>query len=132
MLYRLSRAGQVGDLLLPAGTISLGYFWTARPYNIYHWLTPTGQTLGLYANLGDRTRITPEAITWRDLVVDVLLTPDGRCQVLDEDELPPDLNSALRARIARVRDELLRHFPAVRDEIERRSATLVREVGLAP
>ncbi|MGN6674083.1 MAG: DUF402 domain-containing protein [Thermomicrobiales bacterium] len=132
MLYRLSRTGQVGDLLLPAGTISLGYFWTARPYNIYHWLTPTGQTLGLYANLGDRTRITPEAITWRDLVVDVLLTPDGRCQVLDEDELPPDLNSALRARIARVRDELLRHFPAVRDEIERRSATLVREVGLAP
>ncbi|MGN6564507.1 MAG: DUF402 domain-containing protein [Thermomicrobiales bacterium] len=132
MLYRLSRTGQVGALLLPAGTISLGYFWTARPYNIYHWLTPTGQTLGLYANLGDRTRITPEAITWRDLVVDVLLTPDGRCQVLDEDELPPDLNSALRARIARVRDELLRHFPAVRDEIERRSATLVREVGLAP
>ena len=47
LLYRLRRAGRVADLDLPAGTLSLGYFWTARPYNAYHWLAPGGRTLGL-------------------------------------------------------------------------------------
>ena len=37
ILYVLRRAGRVADLALPRGTLSLGYFWEARPYNAYHW-----------------------------------------------------------------------------------------------
>ena len=84
---------------LPAGTVSFGHFWEGRGYNVYHWLDPAGKTLGYYFNIADETCISAEVIAWRDLVLDVLMTPDGRCDVLDEDELPPDLDPALRARV---------------------------------
>ena len=45
-------------------------------------------------------------IEWRDLVVDVLMTADGRCRVLDENELPDDLEDGLRHYIEATRDDL--------------------------
>src|SRR5689334_7525097 len=84
-LYTLPRDGRLGDVALVAGTRCLGHFWTTRPYNVYHAVDAAGQTLVFYINLSDRTVITPEMIHWRDLIVDVLITPDGRCRVLDED-----------------------------------------------
>ena len=62
---------------LPAGTISFGHFWTDRFYNVYHWLDAGGQTLGIYFNIADDTRIAPGLLAWRDLTVDVLATPVG-------------------------------------------------------
>ena len=73
---------------LPAGTVSFGHFWEDRGYNVYHWLDGAGRTVGYYFNIADETRISPNVNSWRDLVLDVLATPDGRCQVLDEHELP--------------------------------------------
>lgn len=112
--YRSPVAGEVAGVALPAGTLSLGYFWETRPYNVYHWLGPDSTTLGLYFNISDTTRITSRQVSWRDLVVDVLVTPDGRCQVLDEDELPHDIEPKLRQRIdittARLRREHQRHL----------------------
>ena len=125
LLYVLRRAGRVADLALPRGTLSLGYFWEARPYNAYHWLAPGGGTLGLYVNVADRTRITPATVAWRDLTVDLLVTPDGRCRVLDEDELADDLAPALRATIEAARDEVLARYPALLAEVERRSPELL-------
>jgi len=125
ILYRLPRAGQVGDVALPRGTLSLGFFWEARSFNAYHWVAPDGGTLALYVNIADRTRIGRATIAWRDLAVDLLITPDGRCRVLDEDELPADLDPALRATIGAARDEVLATYPALLAEVERRSAELL-------
>ena len=108
VLYRIQREGRVEDLVLPSGTLSFGYFWPEKFYNAYHWITPSGATLGLYFNISDRTRITPDEIYWRDLTVDVLMTSAGRCRVLDEDELPADLTAGLRTRIETARDDVLR------------------------
>ncbi len=130
LLYVIRREGRVEDLLLPAGTLSLGYFWAGRPYNVYHWLAPDGRTLGFYCNISERTIITPARVSWRDLAVDLLVTPDGRRRVLDEDALPSDLDPALRATITAVRDELLRRHETLLAEVERRSAALLRAAGL--
>lgn len=129
LLYRLPRTGRVADLALPEGTLSLGHFWAPRPYNAYHWLAPDGRTLGLYVNLGDRIRLAPDRVTWRDLAVDLLVTPDGRCRVLDEDELPAGLDPALRATIAAARDRVLRERGELLAEVERRSASLLLHAG---
>lgn len=126
LLYETRQAWPVAPgLTVPPGTRSLGYYWVARPYNAYHWLTPAGGTLALYVNLSDRTRLAPDRLHWRDLIVDLLVTPDGRCRVLDEDELPPDLDPALRMRIAAARDAVLAGHPALLAEVERRSAALL-------
>ena len=125
VLYESSRDYEIAGLLLPRGTLSFGYFWPARPYNVYHWLTPDGHTLGLYCNISDRTRISAAHICWRDLAVDVLVTPDGRCRALDEDELPRGLDAGLRQRVEGTRDYLLRAHRTLLAQIERRSAAFL-------
>ena len=92
VIYRMPQGMRLEDVWLPQGTISLGYFWPDRPYNAYHWIDARQDTLALYFNIADGTRITDDCVEWRDLTVDVLLTPDGRCRVLDEDELPAALD----------------------------------------
>ncbi len=104
--YRLPQTFQLEDLLLPRGTLSLGYFWLHKPFNLYHWLDDNRQTLALYFNVCDNTRFLNDQICWRDLCVDVLITPDHKCRVLDEDELPEDLDETLLAYINNARDQL--------------------------
>jgi len=106
VIYRMPRDVQLEDLLLPKGSISIGYFWEDHAYNAYHWIDEQSQTLALYFNICDNTRISRQQVAWRDLTVDVLITPDLRCRVLDEDELPDDLDSDLRVYIESARDAL--------------------------
>jgi len=104
--YRMPRDVQLEDLLLRKDSLSIGYFWEDRAYNAYHWIDEQCQTLALYFNICDNTRISRQQVAWRDLSVDILITPDLRCRVLDEDELPDDLDSDLRAYIENARDAL--------------------------
>jgi len=106
VIYRMPAAYQLEDILLPRGSRSLGYFWQDRPYNTYHWIDDKQDTLALYFNVCDQTRIGEDTIEWRDLVVDVLITPDRRCRILDEDELPENLDCDLRAYITTTQKSL--------------------------
>ena len=118
ILYRLPRAIALFGIDLPEGSITLGYFWQDRPYNVYHWLDPDERTLGYYANVADRTAITPQSIVWRDLVLDILILPDDGVHVLDEDELPLDVPRPVARRITAARSELLRDARRLAHEIE--------------
>jgi len=109
---------------LPAGTISFGHFWTDRPYNVYHWTDTSGATIGFYFNLADSTRIAEGLIEWRDLTVDVLAMPGGRLEVLDEHELPADLDPALQRTIDAGKAAILDDPAAVMAEIEAASRAL--------
>jgi hypothetical protein len=60
---------------------------------------------------------------------DVLATPDGRFQVLDEEELPPDLDPVLRRHIEACRDRIVAELPTLIAEIEARTATLLHRVA---
>ena len=119
---------QLEDLLLRKGTLSLGYFWEDRPYNAYHWVGDNQQTLALYFNICDSTHISPEQVAWRDLTVDVLITPDQRCRVLDEDELPDDLDRDLLSHINATRDLLCADPQRLLREFETSSHTLLMEI----
>jgi len=107
ILYPMRHKARILDIDLPIGTLSLGYFWENRLYNAYHWVTPAGETIGLYFNISDSTSITPQKIEWRDLIVDIFITPDGRCRIIDEDELPLDINRSLLKTIEMVRGDLI-------------------------
>ncbi len=106
VIYRMPGDRQLEDVFLPKDTISIGYFWQQKPFNAYHWVDDQQDTLALYFNICDNTRISTSLIEWRDLVVDVLMTADGRCRVLDEHELPDDLEPGLRLYIESTRDDL--------------------------
>jgi predicted RNA-binding protein associated with RNAse of E/G family len=109
---------------LPAGTVSFGHFWADRPYNVYHWIDSARRTVGFYFNVCDSTRITPGLLEWRDLVVDVLALPGAPARVLDEDELPRELDVEIRGRIDAGKAAILVDPAAVIAEIEAASRAL--------
>ena len=125
VVYRMPADRLLEDLLLPKGSLSLGYFWEARAYNAYHWVDDNRQTLALYFNICDNTRISPDRVAWRDLAVDILITPDLRCRVLDEDELPDDLDPDLLSRIKQTRDRLCADPAGLLREFGERSRALL-------
>jgi hypothetical protein len=100
LLWIATEPMHVHGVDLPAGTISFGHFWTDRYYNVYHWIDTSQHTLGFYFNLADQTRIAADRLDWRDLVIDILATPAGRLEILDEDELPTAVDDDVAAHIA--------------------------------
>ena len=99
MLFVAPAAMHVHGIDLPAGTVTFGYFWTDRLYNVYHWLGARGADHRVLLQPRRPDLIADGRLEWRDLTLDVLATPAGRLDVLDEDELPADLDAATRARI---------------------------------
>jgi hypothetical protein len=125
VLFVAAGSYQVADLTLPPGTVTLGHFWTDRAYNVYHWLTPEGRTIAHYVNIAADIRIDQTEIAWRDLAVDLLWRPGGtKPEVLDEAELPADLDLGLRAHIGAATRAALAAAPAVVGELEARADAL--------
>lgn len=122
VLFVSDRVFQVGDLPLPAGTVTLAYYWVDRPYNVYHWMTPDGGTLALYFNIARDTVITERELRWHDLTVDVLLRPGAGPVVLDEDELPVELDQPTRQSIDRACATVLATCDEIAGSVERASS----------
>ena len=120
--YTLDRDWSVGDgvLTVPGGAVTIGHFWADRPYNVYHWLVG-GRTLAYYVNVSAPPRIAVEAVEWLDLAVDILVRPDATFLVLDEDELPPDLDPVHRRTIARALEAVVTSPRGFAREIEQAS-----------
>jgi predicted RNA-binding protein associated with RNAse of E/G family len=112
------RAIEGTDLVLRAGTVTVGHFWVDRPYNVYHW-RDGDKTIALYVSIADETRIEERLITYTDLVVDVLLRPFGAIEILDEDELPPTLEPRHRLAIAKALETCVTEPRRLVSEIER-------------
>lgn len=131
VIYRMPRDTQLEDLLLPKDTISVGYFWEQKAFNAYHWIGDQQDTLALYFNICDSTHISTGLIEWRDLVVDVLITPDGRCRVLDEHELPDELEDGMQQYIEATRNDLCRDPMTRLAEFEQCTRELLKLEGVS-
>ena len=131
VLWVAPDAMHVHGVDLPAGTVSVGHFWTDRNYNVYHWLDRAGETLGYYFNICDQTRIDAGVIDWRDLTVDVLALPGGRLDVLDEHELPAILPADVAAHITAGKAAILTAPAAVMAAIEAASRAVLSREQLA-
>lgn len=109
------------DIVLPPGTVTIAHYWTGRPYNVYHWLAD-GHTIAFYVNIADRTEIALELVSYRDLVVDIVIRPSGALEILDEEELPADLEPAARKSIADALETVVTGARRLAIEIEQESA----------
>lgn len=118
------------EIVVPKGTVSLGYFWADRPLNVYHWLHPSGETIGYYFNVAGETIIRENDIEWWDLTIDFWHSIDGETAFLDEDELPTDLDHKTASHIERVKQELLRDCGALIAEVQRKSAEVFPNLQL--
>lgn len=114
--YVAETAHVVGSLRLPPGTETIAYYWTGRPYTAYHWLDPDGRTLGVYLNAACDVEITRDAVRWQDLSLDLLVTPQGWVEVLDDDQAR-EAPAWAQPAIARVRALLLDRGVAIAAEV---------------
>jgi predicted RNA-binding protein associated with RNAse of E/G family len=113
------------DLVLRKGTVTVGHFWTDRPYSVYHWLEG-GRTVGFYVNIATDTTIGPETIAYTDLVIDVLIRPSGALEILDEDELPPSIAPRYRLAIAKAIETCVTEGRRLSKEIEQATQAVLR------
>ncbi|MFS0655432.1 DUF402 domain-containing protein [Bacillus sp. 179-C3.3 HS] len=82
-----------GTVTIPKGSYTTAYYWKDRPYNVYFWRDDRGNELGFYFNIVRQTWFKEGAVIFEDLVIDLLVRPNGDFFVLDEDELPESLAS---------------------------------------
>lgn len=72
---------------VPAGSISYGYFWPRRTYNVYRWLTAEGELIAHRFDAVTAVKVTETSVDYRDLVLDWWAFPDGTILEEDRDEL---------------------------------------------
>ena len=125
--YVLDREYVVGGIHLRPNDITHALYWEDRPYTLYLWhLTRARKTVS-YFNIADSISLTPREFVWRDLAVDVLADQTGRVVVLDEDELPADLDQAMVAYIAEAKTHILNNNSTLIGEAK----DLLQSLGLA-
>jgi len=96
--YVLEKLNTVSNLELPEGTITYAFYWVDRPYTLYKWYMGR-KIYANYFNIADRITLSDNKFEWRDLIVDILISPKGIVEVLDEDELPQTISEKLRKYI---------------------------------
>jgi len=118
--YTMDREWVIADtgIVLHSGQITIAHYWNDRPYNVYHWLDGP-RTIAYYCNVASDTIIREDVVGYTDLVIDVLLRPTGETIVLDEEELPPDLEPSRRIHIARALESIASGPRRLAAEIER-------------
>jgi uncharacterized protein len=131
LLSRIDEAEIVagGRMTLQPGTLSVGYFWCERPYNVYHWLY-AGKTLVHYINIGRFVALSADALVWDDYAVDILAYPDGGVDVIDEDEIPETVDAKTRDFIRQATEAVLGELDAIVPAINAETALLAREAGV--
>ena len=120
---------RTGGFFFPAGSFTLGFFWRARSYNCYRITGPDGAVIVYRFDVVDRVRVGAGRVSYRDLLLDILVSPNGRLVVEDEDEVTAAsvaglLTPAQQQTIDDTRALLERAHPRIIAEVERIVATL--------
>jgi uncharacterized protein len=116
--YIIDREYHIDGIRLHPGEVTMAFYWTNRPYTLYTWRQDKpGQEI-YYFNIADSLSLARTKFVWRDLVVDILVDEYENVHILDEDELPSDLNPKIRDYIERAKQHLLTHYHQIIAEVK--------------
>lgn len=83
------------------GDIFYEHYYDGKPYGLWQVLTADEQALKCwYCNVSTPAEFGLGSITFRDLLLDVLLLPDGTPHVLDRDDLERAIDAGLDPALA--------------------------------
>ncbi len=118
-VWRGPGTARVGDaVVFELGDVFYEHYYEGRSYGLWQVLTPDETALKCwYCNISTPAELGDGALTFRDLLLDVLLLPDGRRQVLDRDDLARALDEGLDPTLAAAAEAVTRD---VLDIIDRR------------
>lgn len=110
--YVIDREYDISGVKLVPGDETIALYWEDRPYTLYIWRTKAAVEPAYYFNVADRITLSPQTFAWRDLVVDVLVDKRG-VQVLDDHELPRDIDPDLKKYIDVATAHLLKQYKRI-------------------
>ena len=113
--YIIDREYLISGINIRPGDITYALYWTDRPYTLYVWHLDRGRIVH-YFNIADRISLQPLEFRWRDLTVDIMIDDGGSIHILDENELPDDMDPALIRYIRNARNAILREYPSIIEE----------------
>ncbi|QNF30107.1 DUF402 domain-containing protein [Metabacillus sp. KUDC1714] len=70
-------------LTIPKGSYTIAHYWIHRPYNVYIWRDNKGNYLGSYFNLARNTFMTDQFVSFEDMIIDIMVLPNGDYFILD-------------------------------------------------
>lgn len=122
-------ARRTGGYEIPAGSYTIGSFWRGRGYNCYRFTGPDGGVIAYRFDAVERVGIRPGRVWYHDLLLDVLVSPDGAVRIEDEDEVEEAtagglLSAAQQRRIESTKALLVRDHARIIAECEREIAAL--------
>jgi predicted RNA-binding protein associated with RNAse of E/G family len=103
---------KIAGMLLARGDRFVETYYTDRWYNIFEIHNRENDQLrGWYCNIGCPAEINGNTLSYIDLALDLLVFPDGRQIVLDEDEFAAlDISAELRIKARTALAELQENF----------------------
>lgn len=125
------KAGSI-KLTIPIGSYTIAYYWKDRPYNLYIWRDNEGKYLGSYFNIVRNTYMADTLVSFEDLIIDILLLPDGDYFILDEEELPVPLEQFESGSVKQALNSLLDSFDILLSQIISESEKLYKHKDLLP
>lgn len=110
----------LAGLVCEPGNIFREFFSPHHPFNCFAMYTPCGEFVGWYGNVTRPTRCFRSndelVVSWPDLILDLVMLPDGTVTDLDDDELAesgwPESQPELTRQMIAARDELRRLLQA--------------------
>lgn len=101
------------SLTIPIGSYTIAYYWENLPYNLYFWRDHQGNYLGSYLNIVKHTTITDEVVSFEDLIIDILVLPNGEYFMLDENELPESIEHFENGFVKQAMNSVIESLPAI-------------------
>jgi predicted RNA-binding protein associated with RNAse of E/G family len=112
--YIFNKEFKIEDIIIHSGTVSYGFYWMNKPYNLYMWFDKS--ITAYYFNIADSIYLSRQKFVWRDLVVDVLVLPNGFIKVLDEEEIPLSIDKSLKDYIESGKKTILQNYKTIIQE----------------
>ncbi len=113
--YVIAREHAIDGIKLQPGDITHALYWIDRPYTLYIWHL-TGNRVIHYFNIADSISLQPREFLWRDLAVDIVIDDGRHVRVLDEDELPDNLDPKLSRYIQNAKATILQEHTSIIQE----------------
>lgn len=93
--YVTRREGLIRDMAVPAGSVTQAYYAQGADCVPWRVCGPVGNEICTLIHVADQVRVCEDRVSYRDLLVDVLVEPGGTPQILDRDELEQALADGL-------------------------------------
>jgi hypothetical protein len=129
--FLMAKGGEIfgTPVVVPPGSVSYGFFWKARPYNLYRMKRADGSLIAHRFDALTDVRLSREVIEYRDLVLDWWVMPDDTILEEDRDELDAAIASgtmtaALQQTAAEATRQVYNRYRHIIDEAARWDAKL--------